>query len=172
VDHTEHVRLMLDLIVLAFWSDTTRVSTFLFGNEVSNKNFSFLEGVNGGHHQTSHHENNPQKMEEYRRINTWFVRQYAYLLERMKSIPEGDGTLLDHSMVVFGSGIRDGNAHSPVNLPIVLGGRGGGTIATGRHLVFPRRSPLCNLWVSMLRRMGCAVERFADSTGELKGLEG
>ncbi len=171
VDHTEHVRLMLDLMVLAFWSDATRVCTFLFGNEVSNKNFAFLEGVNGGHHQTSHHENNPQKMEEYRRINTWFVRQYGYMLERLKSIREGEGTLLDNSMVVFGSGIRDGNAHSPVNLPVVLGGKGGGTLRTGRHLVYPKRTPLCNLWLSMLKRMGCALDRFADSTGELKGLE-
>jgi len=171
IDHTEQVRLMLDIIVLAFWTDSTRVSTFLFGNEVSGKNFSFLPGVSGGHHQISHHENDPAKMEEYKRINIWHLQQYAYMLERMKSIREGEGTLLDNSMVLFGSGMRDGNAHSPHNLPIVLAGRAGGTLATGRHLVYDKKTPLCNLYKGMLARMGVkGVERFGDSTGELPGL--
>ncbi|HLF94619.1 MAG TPA: DUF1552 domain-containing protein [Planctomycetota bacterium] len=172
VDHTGHVRLMLDLMVLAFQTDTTRIATFMFANAVSGKNFSFLEGVSGGHHQISHHENNPAKMEEYRRIGTWHVAQYAYMLEKLKAIKEGEGTLLDHSMIVFGAGIRDGNAHSPVNLPIVLAGKAGGTLATGRHLVFEKKTPLCNLYRSMLKRMGCPVDSFGDSKGELPGLEG
>ena len=172
VDHTGHVRLMLDLMVLAFQTDTTRIATFMFANAVSGKNFSFLEGVSGGHHQISHHENNPAKMEEYRRIGTWHVAQYAYMLEKLKAIKEGEGTLPDHSMIVFGAGIRDGNAHSPVNLPIVLAGKAGGTLATGRHLVFEKKTPLCNLYRSMLKRMGCPVDSFGDSKGELPGLEG
>jgi len=169
IDHTEQVRLMLDIIALAFWTDSTRVATFMFGNEVSGKNFSFLEGVSGGHHQISHHENDKAKLEEYQKINIWHVQQYAYLLEKLKSIKEGDGTLLDNSMVMFGSGMKDGNAHSPQNLPIVLAGRGGGSIATGRHLVYEKKTPLCNLYRSMLTRMGTPVNRFGDSTGELPG---
>ena len=172
VDHTGHVRLMLDLMVLAFQTDTTRIATFMFANAVSGKNFSFLEGVSGGHHQISHHENNPAKMEEYKKIGIWHLAQYAYMLEKMKAIREGEGTLLDNSMIVFGAGIRDGNAHSPVNLPIVLAGKAGGTLATGRHLVFEKKTPLCNLYRSMLKRMGCPVDSFGDSTGELPGLGG
>jgi len=169
-DHTEHVRLMFDVMALAFWTDSTRVSTFMFGNEVSGRNFSFLPGVSGGHHQISHHENNPGKLEEYKKIGIWHLEQYAYLLGRLASIREGDGTLLDNAMVVFGAGIRDGNAHSPINVPIVLGGRGGGTLRTGRHIASPTRTPLCNLWLSMLRRMGIDLDRFSDSTGEIEGL--
>jgi hypothetical protein len=170
VDHTEQVRLMLDIMVLAFWTDSTRVATFMFGNEVSGRNFAFLPGVTGGHHQTSHHENDTAKLEEYKRIGIWHLQQYAYMLERMKNIQEGEGTLLDNAMVLFGSGMKDGNAHSPFNLPLVLGGRGGKTLATGRHLVYEKKTPLCNLYVGMLNRMGVPVAQFGDSTGELTGL--
>jgi hypothetical protein len=169
-DHSEHVRLMLDLMVLAFWSDSTRISTFMFGNAVSNKNFSFLEGVKGAHHEMSHHENKPEKLEQYRRINAWHLAQTAYMLEKMESIREGNRSLLDNSMVLFGAGMRDGNAHDPHNLPLVLAGGGGGTIATGRHLVYGKNTPLCNLYQSMLARLGAPVKRFSDSTSELVGL--
>jgi hypothetical protein len=169
-DHSEHVRLMLDIAVLAFWTDSTRVSTFMFGNAVSGRNFSFLPDVRGSHHELSHHEGKADKLEPYKRINTWHVEQYAYMLERMRSIKEGNGTLLDNSMVLFGAGMRDGNAHSPRNLPVILAGRGGGTLATGRHLTYEKNTPLCNLYVGMLKRAGAPVERFADSTGELPGL--
>jgi len=170
-DHSEHVRLMLDLMVLAFWSDSTRISTFMFGNAVSNKNFSFLEGVKGAHHEMSHHENKEDKLEQYRRINTWHVAQTAYMLEKMDSIREGESTLLDNSMVLFGAGMRDGNAHNPHNLPLLLAGRAGGTLVSGRHLVYPKNTPLCNLYQSMLRRLGTPVTRFSDSTGEMEGLD-
>jgi hypothetical protein len=171
VNHTEHVRLMLDLMVLAFWTDSTRVSTFMFANAVSGKNFSFLEGVSGGHHQISHHENDKSKLEQYKRINIWHIEQYAYMLEKMQSIREGEGTLLDNSMVLFGAGMRDGNKHDPHNLPLVLAGRAGGTISPGRHLVYEKKTPLCNLYRSMLSRMNAPVDKFADSTGELPGLD-
>ena len=103
----------------------------MFGNSVSNKNFSFLEGVKGGHHELSHHENDPEKLAQYQRITTWHVEQYAYLLDRMKQIREGEGTLLDNSMVLFGSALRDGNRHDPHDLPTVLAGRAGGTLSPG-----------------------------------------
>lgn len=169
-DHTEHVRLMLDIAVLAFWTDSTRVSTFMFGNAVSGRSFSFLPGVRGTHHDLSHHQDKEEKLEPYKKINMWHVEQYAYMLERMRSIKEGSGTLLDNSMVLFGAGMRDGNAHNPHNLPVVLAGRGGGTLATGRHLTYAKNTPLCNLYVSMLKRAGAPVDQFADSTSELPGL--
>ena len=171
VDHTGHVRLMLDIMALAFWTDSTRVSTFMFGNAVSGKNFSFLKGVHGGHHEISHHEKKEENLEQYKLINLWHVEQYAYLLEKLRSIKEGEGTLLDNSMIVLGAGMHDGNAHDPHNLPIVLGGRGGGTITTGRHLLYEKNTPLCNLWKSMLVRVGAPIERLADSTGELADLQ-
>jgi hypothetical protein len=171
MDHTEHVRLMLDITLLALQTDSTRVVTFMFGNSVSNKNFSFLEGVKGGHHQLSHHENDAEKMAQYQRITTWHIEQCAYLLDRMRQIREGEGTLLDNAMVLCGSALRDGNSHNPHNLPTVLAGRAGGTLAPGRHLVHGKDTPLCNLYVSMLERMGVPVERFADSTGPLPGLD-
>lgn len=169
-NHTTHVRLMLDLMVLAFWTDSTRVSTFMFGNAVSGRNFSFLEGVSGGHHQTSHHENDKEKLEQYQRINAWHTAQFAYMLDRMKAIKEGESTLLDNSMVLFGAGMRDGNAHNPRNLPVLLAGRAGGSLATGRHLNYEKNTPLCNLYVGMLNRLGTPVDHFSDSTGELAGL--
>jgi hypothetical protein len=170
-DHSDHVRLMLDLMVLAFWSDSTRISTFMFGNAVSNKNFSFLDGVKGAHHEMSHHENKADKLYQYQRINTWHVAQTAYMLEKMDRIQEGESTLLDNSMVLFGAGMRDGNAHNPHNLPLILAGRAGGTLVSGRHLTYPKNTPLCSLYQSMLRRVGAPVDRFSDSTGELAGLE-
>lgn len=170
-DHSEHVRLMLDLMALAFWTDSTRVATFMFGNAVSARSFAFLGEGFGGHHQTSHHENKPDKLEQYQRINTWHVEHFAYLIEKLKSIREGDGSLLDHSMLLFGAGMRDGNAHNPHDLPLVLAGRAGGTLATGRHLVFDKNTPLTNLYRSMMSRMGAPVAVFADSTGELAGLD-
>jgi hypothetical protein len=170
IDHTEHVRLMLDLVALAFWTDSTRVSTFMFGNAVSGKNFSFLDGVKGGHHQLSHHEDNSANLEQYKRINRWHVAQYAYLLERLRSMKEGAATVLDHSMILFGAGLRDGNQHSPRNLPLVLAGRGGGSLATGRHLVYDELHPMANLHLGLIRRMGVLRDQFADSTGELAGL--
>jgi hypothetical protein len=167
----DHVRIMLDLMVLAFWSDTTRVATFMFGNAVSPRNFSFLDGVRGGHHEISHHKNEQANLEQYQRINRWHVEQYAYMLARMKQIKEGQGTLLDNAMVLLGSGMSDGNSHNPRNLPLVLAGKGGGTLATGRHLVYEKKTPLCNLYTAMLDSVGAPVERFGDSTGRLKGLD-
>ncbi|MDV6031637.1 MAG: DUF1552 domain-containing protein [Phycisphaera sp. RhM] len=168
--YVEQVRLMLDMIALAFQTDTTRVCTFMFGNAVSGRNFSFLDGVSGGHHDTSHHQNNEDKLRQYQLINRWHVEQYAYLLGKLRSMKEREGTVLDNSMILYGSGLRDGNSHNPHNLPILLGGSGGGRIATGQHLSFGRDTPLANLYAAMLNAFGTGQERFADSTGMLPGV--
>ncbi|MDE2125210.1 MAG: DUF1552 domain-containing protein [Armatimonadetes bacterium] len=170
IDHTGQVRLMLEIMTLAFWTDSTRIATFMFANEVSDRNFSFLPGVSGGHHQISHHGGDARKLAEYRRINTWHIEQYAWMLNRMKQIREGDGTLLDNAMVLFGGGMRDGNAHSPYNLPILLAGRAGGSLAPGRHLVYGKNTPLCDLYRGVSNRMGVPVQQFGNSDGELPGL--
>ena len=167
-DHTQHVRLMLDIMVLSFWTDSTRVGTFMFGNAVSGKNFSFLDGVKGGFHEISHHQNNGGQMEQYKLINIWHMQQYAYMLDQMKKIDDGGKSLLENSMILCGSPLRDGNKHEPRNVPTVLAGQGGGTVKTGRHLECENDTPLCNLWVSMLERVGAPVKKFADSTGDLK----
>jgi hypothetical protein len=167
-DHAELVRLMLDMIVLAFQTDITRVSTFMFGNSVSNIDFSFLDGVDGNHHSLSHHQRDQDKLRQYQLINRWHVAQYAYLMRRLKEIKEGEQSLLDNSMILFGSSLRDGDRHDPHNLPILLGGRAGGRLNTGQHLVFDKDTPLANLYVSMLDAFGTPIERFADSTGPIK----
>lgn len=168
--HAEHVRLMMDMIATAFQTDTTRVATFMFGNSVSDISFRFLPGVSSGHHEVSHHQKDPEKLRQYALISQWHVEQYAYLLKRLKSMKEGESNVLDNSMILFASALSDGNRHSPHNLPIVLGGKGGYRFDTGRHLVFGEDSPLSNLYVSMLDAFGAPVERFADSTGPLAGL--
>jgi hypothetical protein len=167
VDITEKTRLMMDIMALAFWSDASRVSTFMFGNSVSGRNFSFLDGVGGNHHSISHHMNNPHKMEEYAKINIWHIEQYAYFLQKLKSIREGDSNLLDNSMITFASGLRDGNRHSPYNLPIVVAGSGGGKLKTGQNLIFEKNTPLANLFLTMLQNMDFNIDSFADSTGTL-----
>ncbi len=166
----EHVRLMLDMMAIAFQTDTTRVCTFMFGNAVSGRSFAFLDGVSGGHHDTSHHQNSEEKLAQYEIITRWHIEQYAYLLSKLKSMKEGEKTVLDNSMILFGSGLRDGNSHSPHNLPILLGGSGGGRIATGQHLSFSSDTPLSNLYVAMLNAYGHPAKQFADSTGALPGV--
>jgi hypothetical protein len=169
-DYAEHVRLMLDMIALAFQSDTTRISTFMFGNAVSNVNFRWLAGVSGSHHDMSHHSNDPDKLRQYQLINKWYVSQYAYLLRKLREAKEGDSNVLDNSVVIFASALSDGNSHNPHHLPVVIGGKAGGRIATGQNLVFPEDTPLSNLWVSTLSAFGTPVDRFADSTGPLPGV--
>ena len=172
LDITEKVRLMFDIMALAFWSDASRVGTFMFGNSVSGRNFSFLDGVRANFHSLSHHQNDKRRMIQYEIINHWHMEQLAYFLEKLKSIPEGNGTLLDNSAIMFGSGLRDGNRHSPYNLPILLAGGGGGQLCGGQHLIFEENTPLSNLYLTMGRIMGLDIDHFADSTGELEGMLG
>ena len=169
-DFRDHIEVMLDLMVLAFQTDSTRVSSFMFANDVSGRNFSFLDDVKGGHHELSHHENNEEKIKQYQRINRWHVEQFARMITKMKAIKEGDSTLLDNSMIMFGSSFSDGNRHDPDNLPILLAGRGGGTINPGRHLAAGGQVPVCNLYLAMLRRNGLELESFGDSNAELADL--
>ena len=168
--HEEHCQLMLDVIATAFQTDCTRLATFMFGNSVSDISFRFLEGVTMGHHDTSHHAKNEDKLRQYQIISQWHVQQYARLLGKLRSMKEGDSTVLDNSMIVFGSALSDGDAHSPHKLPIVVGGGGGGRIDTGQHRTYAEDTPLANLYVSMLDAFGAPVERFADSTGPLPGV--
>jgi hypothetical protein len=167
-DYAEHIRLLGDLLVLAFQGDLTRIGTFVFANEGSNRSYRPI-GIPEGHHELSHHGNDPVKLEKIRQINHFHMTQFAYLLERLKKTREGDGTLLDQCMVVYGSGNSDGNRHNHDDLPVLLAGKGGGTIPAGRHLRFPRdkATPVCDLYVSLLERMGAPVERFGDSKGPL-----
>ena len=169
-DYQEHVRLMADMIVLAFQADLTRVATFMFANEGSTKPYPQI-GVSEGHHDLSHHGNDPSKHEKIRKINTFHVEQFAYIVGRLKGIKEGDGTLLDRSMLVYGSGIGDGNRHNHDDLPVLLAGRANGSIKTGRHVKYPQ-TPLNNLFLSMLDRMGATTESLGDSTGRLGKLDG
>jgi hypothetical protein len=169
-EYAEHVRLMCDMMVLAFQADLTRVATCMFGNAGSNRPYRMI-GVSDGHHDLSHHGNDQAKLDKIAQINRFHVSQFAYFVERLRSIPEAGGTLLDNCMIVYGSGISDGNRHNNENLPIVLAGRGGGTITPGRHVSFPYETPLCNLFVSLLDRMGASVPWHGDSTGRLTGLE-
>lgn len=169
--HEEHVRLMLDILLLAFWTDTTRVATFMYGDAQTGRNFSFLDGVNSTFHGISHHRNEPDRLAEYEAIINWHVRQTAYFLTRMRDLDEGGSSLLDNSMVMFGSSLRDGNAHDPSNLPLVLAGRGKGSLRPGRRLAAKEDTPLCNLYLALMHRMGLHdVGSFGDSTEPLAGL--
>ena len=168
--HLEHVRLMLDVIAAAFQSDTTRIATFMFGNAVSNVSFRFLDGVTSGHHDVSHHGGKDEKLAEYKIINRWHVEQFVYLLDRLAKMREGESSVLRNSLVVFSSALSDGQKHDPHKLPVLLGGDGGGRISAGQHLVYAEDHPLADLYVSLLDAFGAPVERFADSTGTLRGL--
>jgi len=168
-NYRDHLRLMGDLLTLAFQGDLTRVATFVFANEGSNRSYRLIE-VSEGHHDLSHHQNNQEKLAKIAQINRFHIEQFAYLLGRLRSIPEGTGTLLDNCMIVYGSGNGDGNRHNHDDLPILVAGKGGGTIAAGRHLRYPRETPLTNLFLSLLDRMGASVPAIGDSTGRLANL--
>jgi hypothetical protein len=161
-----YVRLMLDLLVLAFQSDTTRIATFVLANEGSNRTFPWIE-VRDGHHSLSHHGGNAEKLEKIQKIDQFYVEQYSYLVRKMKATPEGEGTLLDNAMLFYGGAIGDGNRHNHNELPVLLAGSAQKSIETGRHVRYPKDTPLCNLYLSMLDRVGVREERFGDSTGRL-----
>jgi len=167
----EHITLMFDLMTLAFQTDTTRIATFMMANEGSNRSYPMV-GVNDGHHHLSHHQNKQDWIDQIKKIDKYLVSHFAKFLEKLDGIREGSGTLLDQSMIVYGSAIGDGNRHNHNDLPILLAGRGGGTIASGRRMSYPKDTPLNNLFLCLLDRMDCGVDQFGDSTGRLKGLEG
>lgn len=159
-----HVQLMFDLMVIAFQTDTTRVCTFMLANEGSNRSYKEI-GVSEGHHQLSHHKNDQEIMAQIQKIDEYLVSQYAQFLGKLKNIKEGDGTLLDHSMIVYGCAIADGNRHSHHNLPVIVGGRGNGTLTPGRHVKYDQEVPMANLFLSIADRMGASTDSFGDSNG-------
>ena len=169
-DYREHLRLMSDLLVCAFQADLTRIATFVFANDGSNRSYGAI-GIPEGHHDLSHHGQDARKYDKIRAINRFHVERYAYLIERLKAVSEGDGSLLDHSMIVYGSGISDGNSHSHDNLPILVAGRGNGTLNSGQHVRLPSETPLTNLHLSMLERMKVPARSFGDSSGRLTALD-
>jgi len=170
-DYREHLRLQCDLLALAFRADVTRVATFLFANEFSNRPYPFA-GAPEGHHDLSHHENRPDKQAKLAAINRFHVEQFAYLLGRLREVKEGDGTLLDSCLIAYGCGNSDGNRHNHDDLPILLAGRGGGTVQPGRHVRYKEGTPLMNLWLALLERLGAPAEPLGDGTGALPSLSG
>lgn len=166
-DFREHIDIMLDLMVLAFQTNATQICTLMFANDVSGRSFSFVDGVKGGHHQLSHHENKAEKIQQYERINRWHVETFARMLKKMDAVKEGERTLLDHSQILFGSSFSDGNRHDPDNLPILLAGSASGKIQPGRHIAAEGQRPLCNLYLSMLNNHGLNLKSFGDSTDAL-----
>jgi hypothetical protein len=168
-DYGDHIRLMGDLMVLAFQTDTTRISTFMFANEGSNRSYKSI-GVSDGHHEMSHHQRNPEKLEALRKINTFHTTQLAYILNKMHSVKEGDKTLLENSMVLYGAGICDGDRHNHDDLPLLLAGKAGGKISSGKHLKFTNGTPMSNLFLSMADKLGVPQENIGDSTGKLDQL--
>lgn len=168
-DYGEHIRLMGDMMVLAFQADLTRVSTFMFANEGSNRSYNMI-GVSDGHHDMSHHGKDPHKLINKAKIDRFHIDQLAYILGRLASIKEGDKTLLDNMLLVYGAGISDGDRHNHDDLPILVAGRARGTLKGGLHRVYAPKTPLNNLYVSLLDRVGLPGETLGDATGSLPGL--
>lgn len=170
-DTDAHLRLMLDMMVLAFQTDATRVISLMIGNGSDNRSYPQI-GVSEGHHTLSHHQGDQKKQQKLSRINQHFVTHLAYFLDKLNAIEEGGQTLLDHSMILYGCAFGDGNAHDYMDLPILVAGRGGGTIASGRHVRYKRGTPLTNLYLSLLDGLGVPIERLGDSTERLPHING
>jgi len=163
---SDHFDLMFDMLLLAFQTDTTRLSTLMLAGDGSNRTFPEI-GVKDAHHHLSHHQNNQEMIEKIRRIDRFHVERFARFVQRLSETREGEGSLLDNSLIMLGSGISDGNRHNHEDLPILVAGRGGKAAASGRLVQSPKETPLCNLYLSMLERAGCAQDSFGDSTGAL-----
>jgi hypothetical protein len=168
IPHTydEHATLMFDLMALAFQTDLTRVATFMIGREMSVRTFPQI-GISEPHHPLSHHQNNPDKLAGQAKLNAYHVRLFTHLLEKLRAVREGEGTILDHSILLYGSGMSDSNIHAALNLPTLVVGGGAGQIKGGRHLRYPSGTPFTNLQMSLLEKLGVRIERFGDSTGRL-----
>jgi hypothetical protein len=168
-DHQSHTKLMFDLMAVAFQADITRISTFMMAREVSYRTFPML-GISEGFHPSSHHQNNPERLEKLTQINTYHVSLMAYMLERLKSTPDGDGTLLDHTLMLYGSGMSNSNIHNHSPLPVFVAGGAAGQLKGGRHLMYPENTPMANLLLSILHKAGVPQESIGDSTGPLAEL--
>jgi hypothetical protein len=165
----DHVRLLYDLQVLAYQCDLTRVITFMYGREQSAKTYPSL-GISDPHHQITHHQNDPEKLEKCTKIQHHHVTLFTEYLEKLRSTADGDGSLLDHAVILFGSGLSNSDRHTHGPLPTVVAGGGAGTIKGGRHIVYPDGTPLTNLHVTLLDKVGVSVEKLGDSTGKFREL--
>lgn len=168
--HSEHVRLMFEIMLLAFWTDSTRVATFMMGDAQSAQDYGFLPGVTGNFHGISHHRDIPSQREQYEKIINWHMEQLAWFLGKVKSLDEGGTSMLDNSMIVFGGSLKDGNKHTEENLPILVAGRGKGTLRPGRRIRAAEKTPFCNLHLALAQRMGVKADSFGDSNGNLADL--
>lgn len=166
LDYAEHARLVFDLMTLALQSDQTRIMTLMLAREGSNRPYREL-GISDGHHGLTHHRNNEEWIEKIRQINEYHVKQYAYFLQRLATTPDGNGSLLDHSLVLYGSGLSDGNRHTHHDLPVVIAGSGNGQLRLGRHVRYPKETPMANLYLSMLEMMDVRTDSLGDATGRL-----
>jgi hypothetical protein len=165
----DHAKLMSDLMVIAFQTDMTRVVSFMMAREGSNRSYRSI-GVSDGHHSVTHHQNDPEKIAKTMKINELHVQSFSYLLDRLKATPDGDGTLLDHSLILYGSSISDGNAHTHHDLPLLLAGGSACDVKGGRHIRYPEQTPMNNLLVTMLDKAGVKTENLGDATGTLAQL--
>jgi uncharacterized protein DUF1552 len=166
--YADYARLMFDLQVVAFQADLTRVSTLMMGREGSLRTYPEI-GVPDPHHPLTHHGGKPDWIERVTQINRHHMELFTGFVQKLKDTPDGDGTLLDHSLVVYGSGIADGDKHSHENLPVLLVGRGGG-LSPGRHIVYPEDTPMTNLYLTLLDRLGIREDAIGDSTGRIEQL--
>jgi hypothetical protein len=169
-NYDDQLQLMGDLMVLAYQTDSTRVCTFIYDHEQSSRSYNAI-GVSGGHHDLSHHGGRAEVIEKIATINRFHLTHFARVLRQLQDIREGDGTLLDRCLIAYGSSLGDGNRHDHHDLPIVVFGKGGGRVRSGRHLRFPTETPITNLWLTLLERAGVRAERLGDSTGTLRGLD-
>jgi hypothetical protein len=165
-DHEEHTKLMFDLMALAFQADITRISTFMMAREVSYRTFPKL-GISEAFHPASHHQNNPARLEALTKINTYHVSFLAYMLEKLKTTPDGDGNLLDHSLILYGGAMSNSNIHNHSPLPVLVAGGAAGRMKGGRHLKYPENTPMANLLMTILEKAGIPQESVGDSTGFL-----
>jgi hypothetical protein len=169
-DFAEHFRLMSDMITVAFQADLTRVVTFLVTREGTSRAYREI-GIPDGHHPLTHHRNQLEMMDKVAKINQYQMEQFAQWITKLKAAQEGDGSVLDNSMIVYGAGLSDGNAHTHHDLPTLIAGRGGNFIKTGRRVVYRKETPMCNLFLTMMDRMGTRMDHFGDATGHLNGLD-
>jgi hypothetical protein len=165
----DYFRLMTDMMLVAFKADITRIQTMMIGREGSTRPYPEI-GVNDGHHPLTHHMGNMQMLEKVKQINALHMKLFAEFLTKLKNTREGDSNLLDQSLIVYGSGISDGNVHTHDQLPTILAGRGGNFVKPGRHIIYQRETPVCNLFATMIERVGVNPEHVGDSTGRLPGL--
>ncbi len=167
--YEDHCKLMFDLQIMAYRADLTRVITFMLAHAGSNRAYPNI-GISDGHHSLTHHQNMPEKVDKVAQIDAMFIRMFAYYLDKLQSTPDGDGSLLDHMAIVYGSGTGDGNAHTHHDLPTLIAGGAAGQIKGGRHIRYPKETPLNNLFVNLLEKAGIPTDKFGDSTGRLQYL--